>query len=91
MSMSNLDKVTQKMYEKYHSQLPWETLTTEQKCASMATSITKVLADLMEVRDSWVPTPAPVRGMITAKIDALVMLSADVALRGLECMLRNRV
>jgi hypothetical protein len=91
MSMSNLDKVTQKIYEKYHSQLPWETLTTEQKCASMATSITKVLNDLIEARDSGELVAAPVKGMNKAKIDALVMLSADVALRGLECMLRNRV
>jgi hypothetical protein len=89
--MSNLDKVTQKIYDKYHSQLPWETLTTEQKCASMAISITRVLNDLMEVRDSGETLPAPVRGMNKAKIDALVMLSADVAVRGLECMLRNRV
>jgi len=89
--MSNLDKVTQRMYDKYHSQLPWETLTTEQKCASMAISISKVLNDLMEVRDSSDTLPAPVRGMNKAKIDALVMLSADVAVRGLECMLRNRV
>jgi hypothetical protein len=45
----------------------------------------------MEVRDSGETLPAPVRGMNKAKIDALVMLSADVAVRGLECMLRNRV
>jgi hypothetical protein len=57
----------------------------------MATSITKVLNDLIEVRDSGQLLPAPVKGMNKAKIDALVMLSADVALRGLECMLRNRV
>jgi hypothetical protein len=79
------------MYEKYHGQLPWETLTTEQKCASMASSITKVLADLIELRDSGELVIAPVKGMNKAKIDALIMLSADVALRGLECMLRNRV
>lgn len=89
--MSNLDKVTQKMYEKYHSQLPWETLTTEQKCASMASSITRVLDELIEARDSGELVAAPFRGANKAKIDALVMLSADVAQRGLECMLRNRV
>jgi len=91
MGMSNLDKVTQKMYEKYYGQLPWETLTTEQKCASMASSITKVLTELIELRDSGELVIAPVKGMNKAKIDALIMLSADVALRGLECMLRNRV
>lgn len=89
--MNNLDKVTQKIYDKYHSQLPWDTLTTEQKCWSMATSITKVLTDLIESSKSDTPKPAPVRGMEMAKIEALIRLSADVAQRGLECMLRNKV
>ena len=87
--MNSIDKLTEKLYKQYSDGVPWARLTDEQACMSIASAITKILDEIVALENSGQPLIAPVRGMNTAKKEALILLSTDIASRGIELMLRR--
>lgn len=86
----SINKVSEELYQKYHDGVPWSKLTNEQACMSIGSAITKTLNELIELENSGKPLIAPVRGMNAAKKEALIRLSADVAAKGIELMLKRK-
>ena len=85
----SINKVSEELYQKYHDGVPWSKLTNEQACMSIGSAITKTLNELIELENSGKPLIAPVRGINLAKKEALIRLSADIAAKGIEFMLRD--
>jgi hypothetical protein len=85
--MNNIEKLSDKLYTKYYQGVPWDRLTDEEACMSIGKAITKVLNQIVATEKENLI--APVRGMNTAKKEALIRLSVDIANRGIELMLKK--
>lgn len=88
LPMNSIDKLTEKLYKEYYEGVPWHMLVDEGACRSIGKAITKTINSITEMQNSG-PLIAPVRGMNMAKKEALIRLSIDVAMRGIELMLKE--
>jgi len=77
-----MDKITQRYYDKYTQQVEWEKLTHSIYCEIFTAQLFQLFSKLQEQLNDSEPMPAPLKGALKYKSDALITLMAEITALG---------
>jgi hypothetical protein len=77
-----MDKITQRYYDKYNQQVEWDKLTHSVHCEIFTAQLSQLLNKFQEQLKESDGMPAPLKGSLTYKSDALITLMAEITALG---------
>lgn len=81
--------MTKDLYERYHSEIEWEGITKSVECEMYCALLSKLITKTQESLDYEGFKPPPYVARMKARIDALIVVSAELTALGLTLMLRE--
>ena len=81
--------MTKDLYERYHSEIEWEGITKSVECEMYCALFSKLIKRTQESLDYDGFRPLPFVARMNARIDALIVVSAELTALGLTLMLRE--
>lgn len=84
-----MNKMTKDLYERYHSDIEWDGITKSAECEMYCALFSKLIKRTQESLDYEGFKPPPYVARMNARIEALIVLSAELTALGLTLMLRE--
>ena len=77
-----MDKITQRFYDKYNQQVEWDKLTHSVHCEIFSAQLFQLFSKFQEQLKDSEGMPAPLKGALAYKSDALLTLMSEITALG---------